>query len=423
MSESAQTRINEPAATGRSALLRLLRIVLIAVIILVTFFYVLDIGQDPSNLGEWEIGLVTGWPWVLLFALTLAFGVIAIDVLTPEKKIATVSGVFFGIVAGVAAAIALSFLLDRIAEVYEITGTPTGEQIISTIKILIGIATVYLAVSIVLQTQDQFRLVIPYVEFARQIRGPKPLLLDTSVLIDARVLDVAESGVIQSPLVVPQFVLAELHVLADSGDKLKRARGRRGLDTVARLQREARVDVSIDERDVPGGSVDQMLVELAGQMPAMIVTTDSGLGRVAAIQGLQVLNLNELAIALRPNVHPGEQLRVKLIRLGEQSNQGVGYLDDGTMVVAEDGSRHVGETVQLTVASTLQTAAGRMIFGRIGAGDNDGAASPVVETGQDAAPDHHDQHATTPTSETNGRENEPSPRRDPRRSKARNPRR
>jgi len=160
----------------------MLRFVLIAVIILVTFFYVLDIGQNPNQLGELEINLVTGWPWVLLFALTLAFGVIAIDVLTPEKKIATVSGVFFGIVAGVVAAVALSFLLDRVAEVYEISGT----RIISTIKILIGIATVYLAVSIVLQTQDQFRLVIPYVEFARKVRGASPLIMDTAALIDGR---------------------------------------------------------------------------------------------------------------------------------------------------------------------------------------------------------------------------------------------
>ncbi|RMH28719.1 MAG: PIN/TRAM domain-containing protein [Planctomycetota bacterium] len=399
----------DDAAAGRGALLRLLRILLIAVIILVTFFYVLDIGQNPQQIGDWEINLVTGWPWVLLFGLTLAFGVIAIDVLTPEKKIATVSGVFFGIVAGVAAAIALSFLLDRIAEVYEITGS----RIIDTIKILIGIATVYLAVSIVLQTQDQFRLVIPYVEFARQVRGPRPLILDSAALIDGRILDVCRTGLIQAPIVIPRFVVDELQTLADSGDGLKRTRGRRGLEIVSRLQREALLDVSVDESDAAGAGADQMLIDLAARLPGTVVTTDSALARVAGIKGVSAVNLNELASAMRLAVAPGDRLEVRLVRPGEQPGQAVGFLDDGTMVVADDGADLIGRTAALRVTSSLQTNAGRMIFAR-----------PTDAPAADAPP-------ATPTTDTGAQpEREASPdgsaasrRRDPRKTRARNPRR
>lgn len=410
----------DDASTGRHALLRLLRIVLIAVIILVTFFYVLDIGQsDPGQLRELEINLVTGWPWVLLFALTLAFGVIAIDVLTPEKKIVTVSGVFFGIVAGVVASIAFSFLIDRLAEAYEIE----GERIISTVKILLGIGATYLCVSIVLQTQDQFRLVIPYVEFSKQIRGPKPMLLDTSVLIDGRIIDIARIGALQTPLVIPQFVLAELQQLADSRDKTKRSRGRRGLDVVSRLQREPRLDITIDDSVPPAKNVDQMLVDLALTMPGIVVTTDSALERVAGIHGAPVLNLNELAQAMRPNVLPGEILTVTLLREGEHAPQAVGYLDDGTMVVAEDGAAQIGQRVQLTVMSTLQTSAGRMIFARLNGRSASSSADDAVTPDEQAATDEHIETPTDADASTLPDAETRPPRRDPRKAKARNPRR
>lgn len=417
MSRKGSGSTHDDAAAGRSALLRLLRFVLIAVIVLVTFFYVLDIGQDPRPLGDWEVRFVTGWPWVLLFALTLAFGVIAIDMLTPEKKIATLSGVFFGIVAGVVASIALSFLVDRIAEAYSIEGL----RIITTVKILLGIAAIYLCVSIVLQTQDQFRLVIPYVEFSKQIRGPIPLLLDTSAIIDGRVLEVGRTGMIQSPIIVPKFVVDELQRLADSSDAIKRARGRRGLDLVGRLQREPLLDVQIDETEVPGSGVDQMLIELAAKAPGTIVTSDTGLDRVAGIKGVATINLNDLARAMRPTVVPGETIELRLVRVGAQPEQGVGYLDDGTMVVAEDGADRVGEMVRLRVTSSLQTAAGRMIFTRI----RDREHGPA---GADAgAPEHPPMTDGAPGDLPAASGEDPGAvrpaRRDPRRAKARNPRR
>lgn len=435
----------DSAGEGRTALIRLLRWVLFAVIILVTSFYVLNFEQNAQPLGTKEVGLITGWPWVLLFSLTLAGGVIAIDLLTPEKKIETVSGLFFGIVAGVAASIAFSYLIDRIAEAYEIE----GQRIIGTIKILLGIAATYMSISIVLQTQDQFRLVIPYVEFSKQFRGTKPMLLDTSVLIDGRLLELARTGVIQTSLVIPQFVVDELQRLADSSDSLKRSRGRRGLELVARLQREPRLDVLLDQTPLSGGNVDQMLLDLARRMPGMILTTDSGLAQVAGIHGVPVVNLHDLEQALRPSLIPGDSVEVRLVRRGDQPSQGVGYLDDGTMVIAEDGAQHIGRSVQLTIVSSLQTSAGRLLFGRLSLGLPNGARkeaavlpkdphvpseSPVSFLpppreecrGEEANPPSDDQAPSGEPVQPGDRQGDllpPTRRRDSRRSSARNPRR
>jgi len=413
-----QLRPGDPEQ-GRSALLRLLRIMLVAVIVLVTFWYVLDIGQDTNQLGELDISLAIGWKWVLLFSVTLACGVIAIDVLTPEKKIATLSGIFIGVVVGITASMALSFLIDRLAESYQLE----GERIIGAIKMLFGIAVTYLAISIVLQTQDQFRLVIPYVEFSRQLRGVKPMLLDTSILIDGRVLDMARAGAIQAPIILPQCVLDELQALSDSSNKTKRTKGRRGLEIVSKLQREPRLDVTIDDTETPGNSVDQKLLALCAEMPAMLVTTDSGLDRVAGIQGLSTLNLNNLAQSLRPTITPGQILEVDLVRAGEQPTQGVGYLDDGAMVIAENGVNQIGQRVQVRVTSALQTNAGRLIFGRLDGETQSQAPAPE--------PLQNDAETKTPAqdrepSETEPDASAPSPaprRRDPRKTSARNPRR
>jgi rRNA-processing protein FCF1 len=218
----------------------------------------------------------------------------------------------------------------------------------------------------VLQTQDDFRLVIPYVEFSKQIRGVRPVLVDTSALVDGRIADIAATNFVQSPLVIPRFVVQELQTLADSGDAMKRSKGRRGLDVITKLQRQGTVDVSIDDTYVSGKAVDQMLVELARVTGAMVLTGDVGLARVASINSVMVLNLNDLANATRMSLVPGETITLRLMKPGEQRGQGVGYLPDGTMVVAEDGGGHIGETVQMTVTSSLQTSAGRLIFARIG---------------------------------------------------------
>jgi uncharacterized protein YacL len=223
--------------------------------------------------------------------------------------------------------------------------------------------------------------VIPYVEFAKQLRGVRPMLVDTSALIDGRIADVASTGFVQSPLIIPRFVVAELQTLADSGDATKRNRGRRGLDLITKLQRIAMVDVTIDDKAVPGKGVDTQLVELAREMNAMILTGDVALARIASIHSVPVLNLNDLAIATRMSLVPGEPVTVKLIKHGEQAGQGVGYLGDGTMVVAENGGHRVGDVVTMVVSSSLQTSAGRLVFARIG--EEEAGAREIV--GESAA--------------------------------------
>lgn len=348
---------------NRTFLVRLLRIGFVVLFLTVTLLSILGVQSDAPQA---EIRWAIAYPIILAAALGVAGLVLLVDYLTPRKKIATLVSILVGLVGALAASIALSFVVDLLIETWvgDTSSREAIEPIVSTVKVLIGITIAYLAITTVLQTQDDFRLVIPYVEFAKQIRGVRPLLLDSSALIDGRLIDIAETGFIQAPLVIPHFVVGELQALADSSDRLKRAKGRRGLDIISRLQRSPSIDISIDETSVPGKAVDQMLVELAAQMPAIVVTTDSGLSRVALIQSVVAINLNDLANALKPSVLAGEQLMVRVIRAGEQPGQGVGYLEDGTMIVIEDGATAIGAEIGVTVTSSLQTSAGKLIFAR-----------------------------------------------------------
>ncbi len=188
-------------------------------------------------------------------------------------------------------------------------------------------------------------------------------ILDTSVIIDGRVADICETDFLEGPLVVPQFVLQELQYIADSADNLKRARGRRGLDILNRMQKGDAVEVQVVDEDYPDiKEVDAKLVALAREMNAKIITNDFNLNKVAQLQGVSVLNINQLANALKPMVLPGEVLHLQIMREGKEQGQGVAYLDDGTMVVVENASRHLGQEVEASVTSILQTTAGRMIF-------------------------------------------------------------
>ncbi len=190
-------------------------------------------------------------------------------------------------------------------------------------------------------------------------------LLDTSVIIDGRIADIAESGFLEGPLVIPQFVLRELQLVADSSDSMKRNRGRRGLDVVQRLQKMPNVDIQLADYDVPTvREVDLKLIELAKLQHCRIVTNDFNLNKVAQVHGVEVLNINELANSLKPIVLPGETMRVFVLKEGKEHNQGVAYLDDGTMVVVDNAKRYISRTIDITVTSVLQTTAGKMIFGR-----------------------------------------------------------
>jgi uncharacterized protein YacL len=203
-------------------------------------------------------------------------------------------------------------------------------------------------------------------ESAGTAQGGRSILLDTSVIIDGRIADIARTGFISGPMVVPSFVLNELQHIADSPDGLRRQRGRRGLDILNRLQKDSSLPLRVSDIDVEGvREVDDKLVILAKQLHSPILTNDYNLNRVAELQGVTVLNINELANAVKAVYLPGETLEVEVIQEGKESGQGVGYLDDGTMVVVENGREAIGRTVQAMVTKVLQTAAGRMIFARL----------------------------------------------------------
>jgi uncharacterized protein YacL len=223
----------------------------------------------------------------------------------------------------------------------------------------------FLSILTILHTKDDLKFVIPFVELKREGGTARPVVLDTSVIVDGRIADIIETRVIDTPIIVPRFVLNELQQIADSQDKLKRNRGRRGLDILNRLRKARNVEVQINEASFPTvEGVDSKLVRLAKLLDARVVTTDFNLNKVAQVQSVEVININDLANAMRPVVLQGEKLTIKILKTGESPGQGVGYLEDGTMVVAEECAGRIGQQVDLTVTNVLQTSAGRLVFGR-----------------------------------------------------------
>lgn len=304
-------------------------------------------------------------PWLFFVGFMLiAVAIIVIDLLTPKKRIEIVSCVFFGITIGLIITALVGFALDPIL----FWGTnPEPSKFREPFQLALGVILSYYCISVLLQTHDDFRFIIPYVEFAKEVKGVKPYVLDTSVIIDGRIADLVETNVLDNQLIMPRFVLAELQAIADSSDKLRRSRGRRGLDILNRLRSNDRVDLKIHDRELPemtGQPVDMKLVLLARHLSGKIVTGDYNLNKMARIHGVGVINLNDIANALKPVYLPGEQLDVRIVKAGEEPGQGVGYLDDGTMIVVEGGRDHLNSSVRINVTSVLQTSAGRMIFGR-----------------------------------------------------------
>ncbi|MFO0013699.1 MAG: PIN/TRAM domain-containing protein [Planctomycetota bacterium] len=313
----------------------------------------LRIGNDPDSRNS-----VTPY-MVFSGVLLIAFAVIAIDMLFPKKRIEVISAIYFGLLIGVIFTNLLTLAMEPFL---------AGKSYASYVSL--GTLTImcYACVSLLLQTKDDFRFVIPYVEFARDFKGIKPLILDTSSVIDGRLAELIETSIIDSRLVMPRFVLMELQSIADSSDKLKRVRGRRGLDILNRLRSNDKVDFLMYDNDLPefeGQPVDMKLVLLAKHLDGKLVTGDFNLNKVAKLHNVVVIDLNQVASALRPQYLPGESFQIRIVKPGEGQDQGIGYLDDGTMVVVEGGRDKISQTVQVAVTSTLQTQAGRMIFAKV----------------------------------------------------------
>lgn len=287
-----------------------------------------------------------------------AIAVVALDYFYREKLFGTLTSIIFGTIVG----LFLTYVSGLALGIWLV-----DEAQRDAVQMLIGAVICYSLVSFLLQTRGDFRFIIPYVEFVKEVKGRKPYVLDTSVIIDGRIADVVEARLFDSQLVIPRFVIAELQGIADSSDKLRRSRGRRGLDILNRLRANTEVEIDIFDRDLPefqGHPVDLKLVLLAKHLEGKVVTNDFNLNKVSRLHGVDVINLNQVANALKPVFLPGEKLDVLIVKAGEEAGQGVGYLDDGTMIVVEGGRDHVHDNVIITVTSVLQTSAGRMIFGR-----------------------------------------------------------
>ncbi len=297
--------------------------------------------------------------------LGLGSVVLFTDMREKQKQITTISAVYFGLLLGLLLGYLFSMILEPL-----LAGAFDKPQLLQLLRVLVTVVSCYVTISTLLQTKDEFRFIIPYVEFSKQVKGGRPLVLDTSVIIDGRIADVCDTRLIDTTLIVPRFVLQELQAVADSSDKLKRNRGRRGLDVLKRLQNNPKLQLQMHDGNVPElrtGErirVDERLVILAKALNARVVTNDFNLNKIAQLQGVDVINLNELANAMKTVALPGELMPVRVVKAGDQIGQGVGYLDDGTMVVIEQGRALIGQEVAIVVTSVLQTPAGRMIFGR-----------------------------------------------------------
>ncbi|HVW02015.1 MAG TPA: PIN domain-containing protein [Planctomycetaceae bacterium] len=304
--------------------------------------------------------IVEKYPFLAFLVLMLiSQAITAGDILIRRKRLDVITAIYFGLLIGVF----LSYLLDM-----ALTPLVGNTDMRGVTVMLANLILPYICITVLLQTRNDFRFIIPYVEFAKEVKGGRPFLLDTSSIIDGRIADVIETKILDSELIVPNFILQELQDIADSNDKLRRNRGRRGLDVLSKLRANPNVEVKLyeaDLKDLKGLSVDQQLVSVAKQLGGRVVTNDFNLNKVASVHGVDVVNLNDVANSLKPRYLPGEQLQIKIIKPGEGAGQGVGYLDDGTMVVCEQGSTMIGKETSIVVTSVLQNSAGRMIFGRL----------------------------------------------------------
>lgn len=312
----------------------------------------------------------------LAFLTIISVGIIIVllDTLLKNKQITTISAVYFGLLMGLLLGSIFSTIMDPFLFEWESAqkNTDFANRIIIQRNLLRAFVTaicIYICISTLLQTKDEFRFIIPYIEFSKQIKGSKPFILDTSAIIDGRIADLCETKILDNKLIVPRFVLKELHTLSDSADKLKRNRGRRGLDILKTLQTNKKVELQVHEgepTEMKGiTQVDEKLVILAKTIGGKVVTNDFNLNKIAQLQGVEVVNLNEVSNALKPVVLPGEHFFIKIVKQGDQMGQGVGYLEDGTMVVVDQGRQHIGQDINIQVTSALQTPSGRMIFAKL----------------------------------------------------------
>jgi uncharacterized protein YacL len=338
-------------------------------VILMAAGYVLDPvgarnGSPPGSL----FGLPT--PFVsALIALIIALAVILFEVRIQKASLKTLIGAAVGSILGIIGGVLIGFLISY----QESAAVHHSTKVFLTLTLVFLMA--YVGLMVGAAKGDYLDLSALGGIFSDKATRRDVKILDTSVIIDGRIADIAETGFLSGTLVVPQFILRELQQVADSPDSSKRQRGRRGLDMLNRLQGNPALDIQVVDTDFPAvREVDLKLLELSKSLDGVVVTNDFNLNKVAQLHGIQVLNINELANSLKPVVLPGEAMRVFILKEGKEYNQGVAYLDDGTMVVVDNARRMIGKNADIAVTSVLQTTAGKMIFGRLWEDAENGAA-------------------------------------------------
>ncbi|MGQ9898132.1 MAG: PIN/TRAM domain-containing protein [Acidobacteriota bacterium] len=345
----------------------------------------LAIGMLFLGIAGWLKPLGSGL-WSAVLGIGLGSLVIALEYYLQSRPITTLIGGALGLFAGLTAATLISIIVSL---------QPGIQGTVKTYLVLTTLLTLgYLGMARGSASDRWWELFSVVSKGAGSTdQHPFNLVLDTSVIIDGRIADIAETGFLSERLIIPQFVLRELQYIADSPETTKRNRGRRGLDVLQRLQKNKKLDSIITDMDFPNiREVDLKLIELAKQLGAKIATNDFNLNKIAQLRGVLVLNINELANALRPVVLPGEVMQVFILKEGKEYNQGVAYLDDGTMVVVDNARRQIGRAVKISVTSVLQTAAGKMIFGKL----TEETAPRVVGDRPPGERPEHPQPPTTP---------------------------
>ena len=334
-----------------------------ALVILRSIFVMVTVGIAVLIVNSEPMREAPPWaPWAVMAAsVLLPLAVMAVDAAIRRKDLTTITAVYFGLLVGVFLTYVAMLALTPVLPLNPRDSTWTW------LPLVLGAMLCYVCTSLLLQTRDDFRFLIPFVEFARDVRGLRPNVLDATSIVDGRLADLAAAGLFESRFVIPSFVIDELQASADSGDKQRRIRGRRGLDVLARLRANKLVEIDVltpgDELD-DETTLESRVVAMAKRLGGRIVTSDANVVKIAAVRSVPAINVNEVALALKPAFVPGDALTVRLVKQGEEPDQGVGYLDDGTMVVVENGRDQIGRIVHVAVTSTLQTTAGRLVFAR-----------------------------------------------------------
>ena len=334
-----------------------------ALLILRAIFVMVSMGIAVLIFNSPAVQASPTWvPWAILTGMVvLPLTVIGLDGMIRRKDLTTITAVYFGLLVGVFVTYVTLLALQPILPL------SPNDPLHSWLPLVLGSVLCYLCTSLLIQTRDDFRFLIPYVEFARDVRGLRPNVLDSTAIVDGRIADLAEAGVFESRFVVPSFVLDELQAAAESNDRQQRTRGRRGLDVLARLRENDAVDIDVitpRQESHDELAMETRVVDLARELGGRVVTIDASAAKLAGVRSVPVINVNDVAHALKPTFMPGDAVSVRLVKAGEEPDQGIGYLEDGTMVVVENGREQIGRTVRAHVTSTLQTSAGRLVFAR-----------------------------------------------------------